>query len=105
MGFSRPQYWNGYPIPSPRDLPHPGTEPGSPALQVDSLATELSGKPIVMGTKPKQNSKSILGKVLHIQRSWILDFSILCTISMGNKSNSYEGFITMEDGFRAFRED
>ena len=27
------------------DLPNPGIEPGSPALQVDSLATELSGKP------------------------------------------------------------
>ena len=33
--------------PSPADLPNPGIEPGSPALQVDSLPTELSGKPIV----------------------------------------------------------
>ena len=32
-------------IPSPVDLPNPGIEPGSPALQVDSLSTELSGKP------------------------------------------------------------
>ena len=37
MGFSRQEYWSGLPFPSPRDLPHPGTEPGSPALQVDSL--------------------------------------------------------------------
>ena len=29
------------PIPSPEDLPNPGIEPGSPALQVDSLPTEL----------------------------------------------------------------
>ena len=28
-----------------RDLPDPGIEPGSPALQVDSLPTELSGEP------------------------------------------------------------
>ena len=35
------EYWSGYPIPSPADLPNPGIEPGSPALQVDSLPTEL----------------------------------------------------------------
>ena len=28
-----------------RELPDPGIEPGSPALQADSLPTELSGKP------------------------------------------------------------
>ena len=28
------------------DLPDPGIKPGSPALQVDSLPTKLSGKPI-----------------------------------------------------------
>ena len=33
------------PFPSPGDLPYPGIEPGSSALQVDSLPTELSGKP------------------------------------------------------------
>ena len=35
----------GQPIPSPADLANPGVKPGSPALQVDSLPTELSGKP------------------------------------------------------------
>ena len=40
------EYWSGKPIPSPGDLPDPGIEPGSPALQVDSLPTELLGKPI-----------------------------------------------------------
>jgi len=33
-------------IPSPADLPNPGIEPGSPALQADSSPTELSGKPL-----------------------------------------------------------
>ena len=32
MGFSRQEYWSGLPFPSPGDLPHPGIEPGSPAL-------------------------------------------------------------------------
>ena len=40
MGFSRQEYWSGLPLPSPRDLPDPGIEPGSPALQVDSLLTD-----------------------------------------------------------------
>ena len=41
------EYWSGYPIPSPAVLPYPGIEPGSPALQADSLPTELSGKPFL----------------------------------------------------------
>ena len=45
MEFSRPEYWSRWPIPSPGDLPNPGIEPGSPALQVDSLPAELPGNP------------------------------------------------------------
>ena len=44
MGFSRQEYWNGFPFPSPGDLPDPGMEPGSPALQVDPLLSEPPGK-------------------------------------------------------------
>ena len=36
---------SGLPFPSPGDLPHPGMEPGSPALQADSLPSEPPGKP------------------------------------------------------------
>ena len=43
--FSRPEYWSGYPFPSPGDLPNPGIEPRSPALQADSLPAETQGKP------------------------------------------------------------
>ena len=45
MGFSRQEYWSGLPFPSPGDLPNPGIETRAPALQVDSLPTELQGKP------------------------------------------------------------
>ena len=38
------EYWSGWPIPSPVDLPHSGIEVGSPALQADSLPTELLGR-------------------------------------------------------------
>ena len=39
------EYWSGYSIPSPGELSYPGIQPWSPALQADSLPTELSGKP------------------------------------------------------------
>ena len=45
MEFSRPEYRNGYSFPSPGDLPNPGIEPRSPALQADSLPAKLQGKP------------------------------------------------------------
>ena len=45
MGFSRQEHWSGLPFSSPEDLPNPGTEPRSPALQVDSLPAELQGSP------------------------------------------------------------
>ena len=47
MEFSRQVYWSGVPFPSPGDLPDPGIKPASPlspALQADSLLTELSEK-------------------------------------------------------------
>ena len=40
MEFSRQEYWNGLPFPSPGDLPDPRIEPGSPALQADALPSE-----------------------------------------------------------------
>ena len=44
MGFSRQDYWSGLPFPSPGDLPDPGIELRSPALQADSLPSEPPGK-------------------------------------------------------------
>ena len=43
MEFSGQEYWSGLPFPSPEDLLNPGVEPGSPALQADSLPFELQG--------------------------------------------------------------
>ena len=45
MESSRPEYWSGQPFPPPGDLPNPGIEPRSPALQADSLPAEPQGKP------------------------------------------------------------
>ena len=40
MGFFRQEYWSGLPFPSPGDLPDPGIEPRSPALQTDALTSQ-----------------------------------------------------------------
>ena len=48
-GFSRQAYWSGLPCPPPGDLPNPGIESRSPALQADSLLTEPTGKPMNTG--------------------------------------------------------
>ena len=45
MGFSKKKYWSVVPFPPPGDLPNPGVEPVSPALQVDSLLSEPPQKP------------------------------------------------------------
>ena len=46
MGFSRQEYWSGLTFSSPGDLPDPGIQPRSPALQTDSLPSEPPGKPL-----------------------------------------------------------
>jgi len=40
MKFLRQEYWSGVPFPPPGDLPNPGIEPRTPALQADSLSSE-----------------------------------------------------------------
>ena len=50
MKFSRQEYWSGLTFPSPGDLPGPGIESGSPALQADSSPSELPGKQTTYST-------------------------------------------------------
>ena len=54
MGFSRREYWSGLPFPSPGDLPDPGIESRSPALQADALPSEPPGKPHALLYEDKQ---------------------------------------------------
>ena len=42
-GFSRQEYWSKLLFPSPGNLPNPGIEAGSLALQIDSLPAEPQG--------------------------------------------------------------
>ena len=59
MEFPRQEYWSGLPFPTPGDLPDPGIELGSPALQVDSLPAELPGQPLNMYQSVSQSVQSL----------------------------------------------
>ena len=45
LGFPRQEYWSEVPFPPSGDLPNPGIEPMSSALQADSLSLAPPGKP------------------------------------------------------------
>ena len=60
MQFSRQEYWSEYAFPAPGDLPDPGIELGSPALQVDFLPGELPGKPQELYDSTKKNVYFVL---------------------------------------------
>ena len=62
MGFSKQEYWSGLPFPSPGDLPNPGIEPRSPALQADALTSEPLGKP------PECSNYSTIALISHASK-------------------------------------
>ena len=69
MGFPRQEYWSGLPFPSPGDLPDQGIELRSPALQADSLPTELQAKLLISRVKrDKLKLEFIFQKLL---RMWL----------------------------------
>ena len=58
MGFPRQGHWSGLPFPSPGDIPDPGIEPASPALQEDSrpLASHQGNPKAIRIKCEKQNA-------------------------------------------------
>ena len=78
MEFTRQEYWSGLPFSSPGDLPDPGIKPGSPALQVDALPSQLLMKPQysdwletkgwlcwLLITSPPMNQKNVHKLITH----------------------------------------
>ena len=57
MIYPRQKYWSGLPFSSLRDLLDSGIEPGSPALQTDSLPSEPPGKPYKVEVKKRKKQK------------------------------------------------
>ena len=60
MGLLRQEYYTSLPCPS-GDLPSPGSERRSPALQEDSLSSELPGKHTILKYLPYNNNFSFSG--------------------------------------------
>ena len=86
MGFSRQEYWSGLPCPPPGDLPNPWIKPRSPALQADSLSSELPGKPMNTGVG---SLSPLQGIFLTQESNWGLLHcrQILCRLSYQGSPN------------------
>ena len=80
-------------IPFSRNLLSPGVEPGSPALQVDSLPDELPGKPIYLH-RQRENQNILSGLQLAI------DDRISTTIAKQDRPLFY--FTSQNTGGRLF---
>ena len=99
MGFSRQEFWSGLPFPSPGDLPNPGIEPGSPALEADTLTSEPPGKTNVTSLTHKKDEIPFvkMWSVIHsredlecITLSEILEKNKLCYhLHVESKTNIY----------------
>ena len=62
MEFSRPEYWSGYPFPSPGDHPNPGIEPRSSILQRDKyIKTKINWRAKVEWWFPEVGRMEIMG--------------------------------------------
>ena len=77
MGFPRQKYWSGLPFPSPGDLPNPGIEPRSPALQVKSLPSESPGVLVEKTPLPVQETQETWVRSLALEKEMATDSSIL----------------------------
>ena len=58
-GIFQARILSGLPFPSPGDLPDPGIEPRSPAMQADALPSEPLGKPQIVYAKIKILHKNL----------------------------------------------
>ena len=109
MGFFRQKYWIGLPFPSPGDLPNPGIEPRSPALQADSLPLSHQGS--CAASLPPKISKRLEIQKLHLPLS--IDIHIPGVIQVlptrytqrrygkqeGNSSHSFLCYLNLEIWF------
>ena len=82
MELSRQEYQSGFPFPSPGDLPDPGVEPRSAALQGDSLLSEPPGKPLVTFGGVETNSPSMT--------SHLFNLVLLLTVTSWRTSGKWE---------------
>ena len=77
MGFSRQECWSGLPLPSPGDLPDPGIEPGSPALQADALPSKPPGF-ICIENALKKFSEALICLLINLPHCCLFFISSFC---------------------------
>ena len=83
MEFSRPEYWNEKTLPSPGDLPNPGTEPRSPVLQEDSLPSERPGKPEKVSSNQIRMHVKYFSTRLSKEYTYFTSLVVPCQICQG----------------------
>ena len=96
MWFSRQEYWNGLPCLPPRNPPNPGTKPGSPALQADSLPLSHQGSsrivewvayPFSRGSSQSRNPAGVSCMPGGFFTSWATGVSLLSSIRASYTDN------------------
>ena len=92
MEFSRQEYWSRLLFPSPGDLPNPGIKPGSPALQEDSLPTELWGKPFSRGSSQPRDWTQVSHTASRFLTTWATrEARLLCTKLLTYNKHAMDG--------------
>ena len=103
MEFSRPEYWSGWPFPSPGNPPNPRIEPRSPTLQADSLPAEPPGKP----KNTEMGSLFLLQQIFPTQESnqsllhcWCILYQLNYQgiLTTGPPGKSPDSFLKVENG-------
>ena len=97
MGFSRQEYWNGLPFPTPGDLPNPGIKPtslASPALASRFFTTAPPGKPhLITVTYTKSETGPDPGRAtLWITKVWKNILTDLLGTPCGTGGKKYNSF-------------
>ena len=88
LGFSRQEYWNGLPFPSPRDLPNPGIGPKSPALAGRFFTTDTSGEPSFTVSYNKEAVHVDLGAHFTVVKKYISGFVPVFVLSSTDTDNT-----------------
>ena len=107
MKFSRQEYWSGLPFLSPGDLPDPGTEPGSPISQADSLSSEPPGKPLFSPQSSFPGPKFHSSDTEHKERAQAYPLYNLVVVvwSMISKEAKKQASIMATSGFKQISTD
>ena len=90
MGFFRQEYWSGLPFPFPGDLPDPGIEPRSPALQADAQVSRIAGRRFNLWAT--REATKLEGKVFFLGQQRLFQkqcITFFCSLTLQSDTVSY----------------